>query len=110
MIDRIGIQLPKIFGVCVRIRERLKVNDEFMRVESLSNVFDSFAHLITDGIRFYRGRRPERAVIAIGASADCDLAVTVRAREARIDDDLVYSLPEFFLEPTIVGAEPFGTT
>src|SRR5437763_951235 len=54
MIDRVGIELAKIFAVRVRVRERLKVDDELTRVESFPNVFDAFTDLIPDGICFYR--------------------------------------------------------
>ena len=108
MIDRIRVQLAQVFGIGVGIREGLKVDDEFVRIETFTDVFDAFADLIADRIGLDRRGRPERVVVAVGAAADGDRAVAIRTGEARIDDDFVNAFAEFFLEPAIVGAEPFG--
>src|SRR5205085_6409750 len=108
MIDRVRIELTQVFGFSVRVRERLKVDDELVSVESFSNVIDTFAHLVSNRIGFYGRRRPERVVVAIGASADGNGAVAIGTGESRIDDDFINSLAEFFLEPSIVGTESLG--
>ena len=108
MIDRIRIELTQIFGLGVGVRKRLKVDDEFVRVETFADVFDAFADLIADRIGFDRGGRPKRIVVAIGAAADGDRAIAIRTGESRIDDDFIDAFAEFFLEPAIVGTEAFG--
>src|SRR5690242_6892730 len=49
MIDRVGIEPAKIIAVGVGVRERLKIDDELVRVESFPDVFDAFTDLIPDG-------------------------------------------------------------
>ena len=107
MIDRVGIELPQVLGLGVGVRERLEVDDELVRVEAFSDVGDAVANLVANRICLDCGRRPERAVVAVGASAGCDGSVAVGAGEARIDDDFVNAFAESFLQPPVVAAEPF---
>ena len=106
MIDRVSVELAEIFRSGICIRERLEVDDKFMRIESLADVFDAFADLIADGICFDCGRWPKRIVIAVGASADGNGAVPIGAGEARVNNNFVNALAEFFLEPFVIRAEP----
>src|SRR5262245_46210329 len=105
MVDRFGVELPEVFGFRVSIRERLEIDDEFVRIESLSDVWDAFTDLVTDRVRLDRRGRTEGVVVAVGASAHCNGSVAVRACESRVDDDLVDALTELFLEPPVVGSE-----
>jgi len=63
------------------------------------------ADLITNRVGLDCRRGSERAVVAVGATACCDRTVTVRTREAGIDDDLVDALSKSFLQPAIVAAK-----
>ena len=105
MIDRVGVELPQVFGFRVSVRERLEVDDELIRVEAFSDVGDAVADLIANRIGLDCGRRPKRAVVAVSASAGCDGSIAVRAGEARIDDDFVDAFAESFLQPAVVAAE-----
>ena len=108
MIDRVLVKLAQVFCIRIGIRERLEVDDELMRIESLSNVFDAFADLIANRICFDRGRRTERIVIAVSAASDGNRAVSIRTRETGVDDNLVDSLSEFFLKPAIIRKKSLG--
>ena len=108
MIDGIGVKPAQVAGFRVRVRERLKINDELVRVESFADVCDALANLIANGIRLDGRWRPKRIVVAVGATADRDCAIAIRACESRVDDDLINALAEFFLEPAVVGTESLG--
>src|SRR2546427_9088441 len=105
VIDCVPIEPAQIFRFRVSIGEGLKIDDELVGMESLSNVFDALPNLIANRICFDRGRRPERVVVAVSAAADRYSAVSIRTREPGVDDDLINSLAEFFLEPPIIGPE-----
>ena len=57
MIDGFGVESAQILGFRVCVRERLEINDEFVRVKPLADVLDAFANLMTDGIGLNRRRR-----------------------------------------------------
>src|SRR5438105_2482732 len=96
MVDRIRIEFAQVFCFGVSIRKGLKVDDELVGIESLANVFDTFADLIADRISLYSRRRPERVVVAVRAAADGNRSVSIRAGESRVDNDLIYSFAESF--------------
>src|SRR5215470_16496684 len=60
MIDRFGVELPEAPRFRVSIRERLKIDDEFVRIESLSDVCDAFTDLVADRVRLDRRGRSKR--------------------------------------------------
>src|SRR5262245_21772081 len=108
MIDGVRIKLTQVIRFRVCIRERLKIDDEFLRVESFPNVFDGFTNLIANRVCFYGRRRPKRVVVAIGASACRDRAVAIWTCETCIYDDFVDALPKFFLKPAVIRTEAWG--
>ena len=108
MIDGFRVKLPQVLGFGVCIRERLKIDDELMRIETFPDIFDAFADLIANGICLDRRGWPERIVVAVSAAADRHCAVAIRASESPINDDLVNAFAEFFLQPTVIGAESLG--
>ena len=107
MVNGIDVKLPEIFRLGVGVREWLKVDDELVGIESFSDVLDAFANLIADGGSLNRGWRTKRVVIAIGATADRNRAIAIRAREPRVHNHFVNALAEFFLEPAVIGSEAF---
>src|SRR5262245_26636532 len=109
MIDGIGIELAKIAGFRISVREGLEVNNELVGFESLPNVFDPFANLFSNRIRLDCGWWTERIVVAVSAPAHGYGSIAIRAREPGVDNDFVHAFAEFFLEPLIVGTEAFSS-
>src|SRR5207245_4790933 len=105
VIDCVPIKPAQIFCFRVGVGEGLKIDDELVRIESLSDVFDAFADLIANRICFDRGWRPERVVVAVRAAADRQRAVSIRTGESGVHDDLIDSLAELFLQPALIGTE-----
>src|ERR1044071_872699 len=101
MTDGVVVQLPKILRLGIRVRERLKVDDELVGIESLPDVVDAFAHLMADGSGFDGRRRTKRVVVAVGAAADGNRSVAIGTRESRVHDHFVDALAKLLLEPAV---------
>src|SRR5262245_43352549 len=106
MVDCFRVKFTKMARRRIRIRERLKVDDELVGVESLPDVLDAFPNLITNRIGLDCRWRTEGVVVAICAASDCNRPVSIGAGESRVHNDFVDALTKLFLKPAIVGPEP----
>ena len=97
--ERLLVKQLQLFEgrICVRIC--LKIS-EIMLGRAVSHLMElnALVHLLTEALAGRAVRRVEGRIVAVGTSAPPHLSVAVRAGEARIEDDLLQTLPVLALE------------